>query len=293
MCEAAAADGASIFLFKLALASAAFVLIGWIGARDKRVGGLLLTFPLLNGVAMLTGVDPIGVAETIYVMVIWNCLLFWGVMHWFELLPPLSPAVGANARIMIRVLAWAMLWAVGAAALAIVRDALPGAVGLFVLSAALAAVAVAGWWRAPPRAVAVTFASMWLNPSGFARVAFFVASFVLLAGAALHWPDPRVVGVISAMPLPGLFALALLSVTQSKVDLISLGDTVLMGPLLVIPFNWLLSRAVSHLCIEEAGTLAQMGTVATFWLVAAVVFTLTPPFARWRDRVGRAGRPRA
>src|SRR5215218_7981166 len=67
----------------LALASAAFVLVGWIGARDKRVGGLLLTFPLLNGIAMLTGVDPIGVAETIYVMVIWNCLLFWGVMHGF------------------------------------------------------------------------------------------------------------------------------------------------------------------------------------------------------------------
>jgi hypothetical protein len=285
MCEAAAADGASIFIFKLALASAAFVLIGWIGARDKRFGGLLLTFPLLNGVAMLAGVDPIGVAETIYVMVIWNCLLFWAVMHCFELLPPLPPAAGANARIMIRVLSWAMLWAVGATALALVRDALPAAFWLFLFSAALAAVAVARWWRAPPRPVAVTFASMWLNPSGLVRVAFFVATFVLLAGAALLWPDPRVVGVISAMPLPGLFALALLSTTQSKADLLSLGDTVLMGPLLVIPFNWLLSRAVGQLCVDEAGALAQMGAVAIFWLVAAaIVFTLVPPFARWRDR---------
>jgi hypothetical protein len=129
---------------------------------------------------------------------------------------------------------------------------------------------------------------MWLNPSGFVRVAFFVATFVLLAGAALHWPDPRVVGVISAMPLPGLFALALLSATQSKADLLSLGDTVLMGPLLVIPFNWLLSRAVGQLCVDEAGALAQVGAVAIFWLVAAaIVFTLVPPFARWRDRAGR------
>ena len=46
----------SVAAIKLLLAVAAFVLIGWFGARDKRIGGVLLTFPLLNGIAMLTGV---------------------------------------------------------------------------------------------------------------------------------------------------------------------------------------------------------------------------------------------
>ena len=50
---------------KLALGISAFVLVTWLGLRDKRIGGVLLTFPLLNGIAMLTGVDPIGIAGTI------------------------------------------------------------------------------------------------------------------------------------------------------------------------------------------------------------------------------------
>jgi hypothetical protein len=59
---------------KLILGIAAFVLIGWLGARDKRVGGVLLTFPLLNGIAMLTGIDPLGMAGAIYLVMMWNCL---------------------------------------------------------------------------------------------------------------------------------------------------------------------------------------------------------------------------
>lgn len=60
----------------------------------------------------------------------------------------------------------------------------------------------------------------------------------------------------------------------------------LLGPLLVIPFNWLLSRAIVHLRIEHTGTLAEIATVLVFWVVAAaIVFLLVPPFARWRDKL--------
>ena len=87
-----------------------------------------------------------------------------------------------------------------------------------------------------------------------------------------------------ALPLPGLFALATLSVTQSRQELRSLGDTVLLGPLLVIPFNWLLARATIALRAAPSGTLAEITVVIIAWVVAAgVVFGLVPAFSRWRD----------
>src|SRR5690349_582195 len=113
----------SIFLIKLALATVAFVLIGWFGARDRRIGGVLLTFPLLNGIAMLTGVDPVGIAATIYLIVLWNCLLFLVVMHRYERLPRLRIDMSSESAIILRVACWIVLWAVGAALLAYFRDA--------------------------------------------------------------------------------------------------------------------------------------------------------------------------
>src|SRR5262249_1311488 len=87
-CEAVMAE-VSIGIVKLLLGVLAFVLVGWLGARDKRIGGVLLTFPLLNGIAMLTEVDPVGIAGTIYLIVIWNCILFLVAIHRYDRLPPL------------------------------------------------------------------------------------------------------------------------------------------------------------------------------------------------------------
>jgi hypothetical protein len=67
--------------------------------------------------------------------------------------------------------------------------------------------------------------------------------------------------------------------------MLALGDTVLLGPLLVIPFNWLLAQAIAGLRGAHAGTPAEIAVVVAFWAVAAaLVFALVPPFARWRDR---------
>jgi hypothetical protein len=92
------------------------------------------------------------------------------------------------------------------------------------------------------------------------------------------------VGWASALPLPGLFALATLSVTQDRPAIAALGDTVLIGPLLYIPFNALLARAIIALRTGQAGTLAEIATVVVFWAIAAaLVFGLLPQIARWRD----------
>jgi hypothetical protein len=275
----------SIFFIKLALATLAFVLIGWFGARDRRIAGVLLTFPLLNGIAMLTGVDPVGIAATIYLIVLWNCLLFLVVMHRTERLPPLRVGTSLEASIILRAACWIALWAVGAALLAWFRDALPSAGWLFGLAAVMAAVYIARWWRPPLAQSSPTFGGMWLNARGAIRIACFFAAFGILSAVAYYWRDDRWVGWASALPLPGIFALATLSVTQSRDEIVSLGDTVMFGPLLVIPFNWLLARAIIQLRAETAGTIPEIVTVLLFWIAAAaLVFVAVPWFSRWRDR---------
>jgi len=278
-------DEIAAFLVKLLLAVAAFVLVGWFGARDKRIGGVLLTFPLLNGIAMLTGADPIGVARTIYLLVMWNCGLFLVLMYQFESLPPLAGGWDAEVKIICRALFWVALWMIGAVLLAWFRDDLPGARWLFALQLAIVAWYVARRWRRDGATARMTFAEMWTNRRGAIRIACFVAGFVLLSSVAYSGQSARWVGWASALPLPGIFALATLSVTQSKEDMRSLGDTVLLGPLLVIPFNGLLAHAILRLRAEGAGTIAEIATVIGFWAVAAaIVFAALPPFARWRDR---------
>jgi hypothetical protein len=274
---------------KLILGIIAFVLIGWIGARDKRIGGVLLTFPLLNGIAMLTGVDPEGLAHTIYLVMLWNCALFLFVIRRYEALPPLPAAMNAEAKLIARVVTWMLLWAAGAAAVTSARDALSSAVVLFVVGLAAAALYVWRWWRTPPRPSSVTFGAMWLNWSGIIRIACFVAAFALLAVVAAVNQDSRWVGMASALPLPGLFALATLSVTQNKQDTLSLGDTVLLGPLLVVPFNALLAWAIVTLRHLQAGPFAELMTVVAFWVAAAgLVIGAVPRFAAWRDAVKSA-----
>jgi hypothetical protein len=271
---------------KLLLGIVAFVLVGWLGARNKRIGGVLFTFPLLNGIAMLAGADPLGIAGTIYLVVMWNGALFLVAMYHYEYLPPLPAAWHPEAVLIARVLFWTVLWAGGATALALVRDKLSSAGWLFLIQLMFAVLWIWRGWRAPLPASLPAFGAMWFNWSGVFRVVCFVFAFLVLLGIAYVNKDARWIGWASALPLPGIFALATLSATHSKDDLLSLGDTVLLGPLLVIPFNWLLSRTIDQLRVEGAGTVAEIATVVVFWVMAAaIVLVLLPPFARWRDGV--------
>src|SRR6516165_3724389 len=248
-------------LAKVLLAVLAFVLVGWLGARDKRIGGVLLTFPLLNGIAMLTDADPVGIAGTVYLVVMWNCVLFLLAIYRYEWLPPLPVSWGEQSKISARSLFWVALWLVGATVLAWFRDDLSSARWLFFLQLALAVPYLWRWWSTPSSHPSPTFAAMWFTRQGLLRVASFVLVFAALSTIAYFEKDARWVGWASALPLPGIFALAMLSVTQARAGLLSLADTVLLGPLLVIPFNWLLARVIIHLRSEQAGAIAEIATV--------------------------------
>lgn len=283
-------DGVALPLLKLLLAIGAFVVIGWFGARDKRVGGVLLTFPLLNGIAMLTGVDPLDVAASIFPIVMFNSVLLLTAMHHAQHLPPLPGGLGREATIIVRALSWVLLWAVGAVLITVFRDALPTVGWLVAIQAVIAATWIAYRWRAgAPPSPPGTFAGMWLNGQALIRIGCFVGVYLMLTAVAYFGQNARWTGWASGIPLPGIFALAMLSATQTRQDLASMGDTVLVGPLLAIAFNWLLSHALVHLRAEQAGAAMEIGLTVVFWAVlAAIVFVLVPAFARWRDGV-RAG----
>src|ERR1043165_3830379 len=101
------------FLIKLPLALLVFLLVAYVGTVSKRVAGVLLTFPILNGIAIIASGDPVTVADAIYPLGIFNCVLFAIVISFARLLPPVD-ALPRRSRLVVRVVVWAIVWFAGA-----------------------------------------------------------------------------------------------------------------------------------------------------------------------------------
>src|SRR6185436_16700670 len=89
------------------------------------------------------------------------------------------------------------------------------------------------------------FASFWGNSTGLWRIVLFALAYGCLFFVSRAALDQKWVGMASALPLPGLFALAALTddtAAAERAQLLSMRDTVFLGPLLVIPFNWAFSH---------------------------------------------------
>jgi len=124
------------------------------------------------------------------------------------------------------------------------------------------------------------FTSFWANTTGLARIAFFILAYACLFFASRVALDEKWVGMASALPLPGFFALATLLETDS--DVRPIRDTLFLGPILVIPFNWGFSHAL--LAMPEF-TLARYLLLLALWTVAALaVLTLVPRLEAYLDR---------
>ena len=90
------------FALKLPLALLVFLIIAYAGTTDKRIAGVLFTFPILNGVAIIASPQPIVVADAIYPLVIFNCVLFALVISFPHALPPVG-ALPRGAKLFARV----------------------------------------------------------------------------------------------------------------------------------------------------------------------------------------------
>ena len=273
------------FLIKLPLALAVFLVIAYAGTISQRVAGVLFTFPILNGVAIVTSLDPVPVADAIYPLVIFNCALFALVISFPRALPRVSDALPRTARLLLRVILWSLAWFAGAFALTSWQSALPGGPVLLAGAAIFALGFMTICWtplgpgsRHPSGA---GFVSLWASRVGLWRIVFFCltyAALVLVAGRTL---DQKWVGMASALPLPGFFALGTL--IDAGEDVRPIRDTLFLGPILVIPFNWAFSHLLAFVLPPSAPL--RYALLFALWAVSALaVVTIVPCIARYRDR---------
>jgi hypothetical protein len=137
---------ASIAVIKLLLGLAVFAVVGYIGkSYDRRIAGVLLTFPILNGIGILTGNEPLVVANSIYAVVVINGLVLFLMIVYCDRLPPLR-AASPNVTLAVRLAVWTGVWAVCALAVTLWRDHFPDAGGLLLIQCVIvAAVSLLAW----------------------------------------------------------------------------------------------------------------------------------------------------
>ena len=160
-----------------------------------------------------------------------------------------------GAKLFARVAVWSLAWLAGAYLITDFRAAIPGALVLFVASLIFAILFMLAFWtkvgvarmersamrgrsRISLRFIRATdFIAFWANSTGLARIAFFVLAYACLFFAARAALDEKWVGMASALPLPGFFALAALmdDAEQSRdpaarTKFLPIRDTLFLGP---------------------------------------------------------------
>ena len=267
-----------LLLLKLLLAIGSLVFLTVFGARYGRLTGVLLTFPILNGLALLSSPDPMRVAGTVYQLVLLNSSLFWLAITFARWPPALLPSAVVFA---LRLVIWTSAWVILAYLLTIFHDRTSTAM-LFVLYAAFASGATLYTWQNREgkelRSVTVHRWSTWTARIVLFTMVFFCIAYVIQTAADQKWA-----GMASALPLPGLFALAALSV-QRKEQMLAIRDTVLLGPVLVVPFNWLFGLLATCLPSGASGQILGAFALIVAWSVAFVgVLHVLPLFEQHLD----------
>ena len=285
------------FLIKLPLALAVFVVIAYAGTVSRRIAGVLLTFPILNGIAIIASPQPVVVADAIYPLVILNCVLFALAITYPGALPPVR-ALPRHARLFTRVATWSIAWLAGAYVITDHRAAIPGAGILLAGSTAFAILFMALCWSNAessrteaddPSPHWRRFIAFWGNRIGAARIAFFVLAYACLFWVTRGALEEKWVGMASALPLPGFFAVAALmddaeSAAPAPHALLPMRDTLFLGPLLVIPFNWMFAHLLATVFASD-DHLARYLVLFAFWAAAALgLLLLVPRVAAYLDR---------
>ncbi len=283
------------FLVKLPLALLVFLLVAYAGTVSKRIAGVLLTFPILNGIAIIASDDPVTVADAIYPLVIFNCVLFAALISFPRTLPPVG-MLQRWGRLFTRVIVWTFAWLAGALVLTYHRSAIPGGGTLLVGATAFAiAFMTLAWSRGASADTPSTnnhvqrFVAFWCTNAGFWRIAFFIITYACLFFAARAVGDQKWVGMASALPLPGFFALAVLiddmeDRSTALAALTPIRDTLFLGPLLVIAFNWTFAHALSSVLPPDGATARYLLLFVMWTVAAAAVVLLVPRLAARLDR---------
>ena len=154
---------------------------------SKRIAGVLLTFPILNGIAIIASDDPVTVADAIYPLVIFNCVLFAIVISFARVAPPVD-ALPRRSRLVVRVIVWAIAWFAGAYLITDFREQIFGAAACSPArrSSRWPSCVCAGAQPRRPHEHGRSrphhgraFASFWLNSTGLWRIVLFALAYAL------------------------------------------------------------------------------------------------------------------
>jgi hypothetical protein len=288
-----------IIAIKLALGLIAFLIIGYVGQfYDRRIAGLLLTFPILNAVGILTGADAFAVADAISAVVVINGLLFYLLLSYPEFIPRFRWTRNPPSRLLVQLAGWTLMWLTAAFIATAFREKLPGAAFFLVLQIAITVFLTWRNWTPAPAPISAAEVHnigwreharaflFWATHAARFRVGLFVITCGIILAVA-YFSDSKWVGMVSALPLPGFFALALLiDFALRPRDLWPIRDTVLFGPTLNIVFNWLYAHVVADLP-DEPHVRLILGMLAAFvyWAIyAALILIAMPRVARMLDR---------
>jgi hypothetical protein len=291
-----------IIAIKLALGLIAFLIIGYVGQfYDRRIAGILLTFPILNAVGILTGADPFAVADAISAVVVINGVLFYFLLSYPEFVPRFRWTWNPSLRLLAQLAGWTLIWLVAAFIVTAFREKLPGVAFFVVLQIAITSFPTWRNWTPAPASVAVPNLPktgwrehvrafvFWATHAARFRVALFIITCSIILAVA-YFSDSKWVGMVSALPLPGFFALALLiDFVANPRDLHPIRDTVLFGPTVIILFNWLYAHVIAGLPAAPHERLI-LGMLAAFvyWAIySALIFIAMPLVASALDRVSR------
>jgi hypothetical protein len=284
------------FAAKFGFGLAAFLVIGYLGSSsDRRIAGTMLTFPVLNGIGLLTSPDkdPWQLTAGMMPVIALNGLLCLGFIATLQAVRRRAATAGdvltCHGVALLSAVVWFMVVAVvlpRAAAL------LPASVTIAALYLAVTIVLTPWLWVAKPpippqpALARLTFLTFWRR-RGWRFVFFVVSLFVLLIAAEIS--DAAWVGRLSALPLVPLCVLAGLAIDEPD-SLPGLRDPILIGPGLAMLFVLPLT-AVLHALHGSSGASYWGPAIAALmvgWLacVLAIRFGI-PPLARaldWRKR---------
>ena len=247
------------FILKAVLGTCLFSLILWCAqSRNPRAAGMMLTFPALNGLGLLTAQshDLHLMARAMLLMIALNGLLcatyIMALRQLRSRLPHLSPVVQVWTLLAVCVLLWGAmaLWVAPVIEASLVSSRrMMAFIGVYAVVSVLL---TAHLWCSPEPAPRRARQGFWnVLRANVGRVGGLFALLVLVMlmarGGAEAWA-----GRLSALPLLPFYSLLVLSSPRSCsyaeiADLEHVGSTVLLGPVVAMTFVWVFVRYLSAL----------------------------------------------
>jgi len=209
-----------------------------------------------------------------------------------RILPPVA-ALPRGGKLAARIAVWSLAWLAAAAIITNFRAEISGGWILLIGSALFALGFMWLCWSGASDNEHVhnhvaRFIAFWNTTTGFWRIMFFVITYACLFFASHAATDQKWVGMASALPLPGFFALATLIDDAEKrrapmAELRPIRDTLFLGPILVIPFNWVFSHVM--VVIPPDALAPRYLLLFAMWTIAAfATLLLVPRLAARLDR---------